>query len=78
MNVKVLADNGAGYHSWIAAGITWAADNGANVINMSLGGGSSSQLLEDAVNYAWSKGVVVVAAAGNNGNFSPVLSGGLC
>ena len=68
MNVKVLRDNGSGYHSWIAAGIIWAADNGAEVINLSLGGGDSSQVLEDAVNYAWSKGVVVVAAAGNNGN----------
>jgi uncharacterized repeat protein (TIGR01451 family) len=76
MNVKVLRDNGSGYHSWIAAGITWAADNGAQVINMSLGGGSSSQLLEDAVNYAWSKGVVVVAAAGNNGNSYMVYPAG--
>jgi thermitase len=68
MNVKVLADNGAGTHSQIAAGIIWAADNGAQIINLSLGSGASSQTLEDAVNYAWSKGVVVVAAAGNNGN----------
>ena len=68
MNVKVLADNGAGTHSAIAAGIIWATDNGAQIINMSLGGGASSQTLEDAVNYAWSRGVVVVAAAGNNGN----------
>jgi len=68
MNVKVLRDDGSGWHSWIAAGIIWAADNGAQVINLSLGSGGSSQVLEDAVNYAWSKGAVVVAAAGNNGN----------
>ena len=68
MNVKVLRDNGSGFHSWIAAGIVWAVDNGAKIINLSLGGGDTSQTLEDAVDYAWSKGVVVVAAAGNNGN----------
>ncbi len=68
MNVKVLSDSGSGYYSWVASGITWAADNGAQVINMSLGGTVSSRVLEDAVNYAWDKGVVVVGAAGNNGN----------
>jgi thermitase len=71
MNVKVLGDSGSGYYSWIASGITWAADNGAQVINMSLGGPSSSLTLEEAINYAWSKGVVVVAAAGNSGMSSP-------
>jgi len=71
MNVKVLGDDGYGYYSWTAQGIIWAADNGAEVINLSLGGSSGSSTLEDAVNYAWSKGVVVVAAAGNNGSTSP-------
>ncbi len=66
LNVKVLGDNGSGYFSWIANGIIWAADNGAKVINMSLGGSSGSAALSDAVNYAWKKGVVVVAAAGNS------------
>ena len=68
INGKVLNDNGSGAYSWIASGITWAADNGAKVINMSLGGSVKSFTLENAVNYAWSKGVVVVAAAGNSGN----------
>jgi len=68
MNVKVLDDSGSGYYSWIANGIIWAADHGAKVINMSLGGRSASKTLENAVNYAWSKGVVLVAAAGNNGS----------
>jgi len=72
MNVKVLSDAGAGAYSWIASGIVWAADNGAEIINMSLGGSSNSSTLEDAIDYAWSKGVVVVAAAGNNGNTSPM------
>ncbi|MDP3934663.1 MAG: S8 family serine peptidase [Candidatus Giovannonibacteria bacterium] len=67
MNGKVLGDNGSGAYSWIANGIVWAADNGAKVINLSLGGNSPSKTLENAVNYAWSKGVVVVAAAGNCG-----------
>ncbi len=71
LNAKVLDDTGSGYYSWIANGIIWAADNGANVINLSLGGPSSSFALQDAVNYAWSKGVVITAAAGNNNSSSP-------
>lgn len=71
MNVKVLGDDGKGYWSWVAQGIVWAADNGAEVINLSLGGSSGSSTLESAINYAWNKGVVIVAAAGNNGNSAP-------
>jgi len=71
MNLKVMGDDGRGRYSWIANGITWAADNGAQVINMSVGGTASSTTLEHAVNYAWSKGVVIVAGAGNNGDSSP-------
>ena len=71
MNGKVLDDKGSGYYSWIASGITWATNNGAKVISMSLGGSSGSSTLENAVNYAWNNGVVVVAAAGNNGNTAP-------
>jgi thermitase len=70
-NVKVLSDSGIGFTSWIAKGIIWAADNGARVINMSLGGGGSSTL-ESAVNYAWGKGVVLAAAAGNSGTSDPL------
>jgi thermitase len=70
-NVKVLGDNGSGSYSAVANGIIWAADNGAQIINLSLGGGESSQVMEEAVNYAWNKGVVVVAAAGNKGNTTP-------
>ena len=71
MNVKVLGDDGSGTYSAVAQGIVWATDNGANVINMSLGGTSPSTTLSDAVNYAWNRGVVVVAAAGNSGTTSP-------
>lgn len=65
---KVLDDTGSGSHAAIANGIIWAADNGAKVINMSLGGTAGSTTLQNAVNYAWNKGVVVVASAGNAGN----------
>jgi len=53
--------------TWIADGITWAADNGAHVISLSLGGYEYCEAVEDAVNYAWAAGAVVVAAAGNDG-----------
>ncbi|MFH1827022.1 MAG: S8 family serine peptidase [bacterium] len=68
MSVKVLNDSGFGAYSWIVNGIMYAADHGAKVINMSLGGPQKSKTLESAVNYAWNNNVVVVAAAGNSGN----------
>jgi thermitase len=64
--VKVMDSNGSGSYSNIAKGIIYAADNGAKVINMSLGGASSSATLKDAVDYAYKKNVVLVAAAGNS------------
>lgn len=75
LSVKALDNTGSGYYSWIADGITWAADNGAKVINMSLGGSADSQTLHDAVDYAWNKGVVVVAAAGNDNSSAPEYPG---
>jgi thermitase len=69
--IKVLDSTGSGNHSAIANGIVYAADRGVRVINLSLGGTSGSQTLQDAVAYAWNKGAVVVAAAGNNGNNIP-------
>ncbi|MBS3986215.1 MAG: peptidase S8 [Selenomonadales bacterium] len=66
MNGKVLGDNGSGTWSSVANGIIWAADNGARVINLSLGGTSHSTTLENAVNHAWGRGAVIVAAAGNS------------
>jgi type VII secretion-associated serine protease mycosin len=65
MPIKVLDSSGSGTHTQIANGILWAADNGADIINLSLGGASSSSTLENAVNYAYSAGCLLVAAAGN-------------
>ena len=67
MPVKVLDKNGSGYTSWAADGIVWAADHGASVISMSFGGPDASQTVRNAVQYAWQKGAIVVAAAGNDG-----------
>lgn len=69
---KVLNDRGSGYSDDIAAAIRYAADeadrlNVNTVISMSLGASSESPLITDAVNYAYNKGVLVVAAAGNSG-----------
>lgn len=75
LDVKVLNDSGAGSSSLIANGISWAADNGAKVINMSLGQRVASRTLEAAVNYAWNKGVVIVAAAGNAGTQAKIYPG---
>jgi subtilisin family serine protease len=67
MPIKVLDAKGSGDDTVIAAGIVWAADHGARVINLSLGGPGSSVELENALAYASAKGVIVVAAAGNAG-----------
>ncbi len=70
--VKVLGEDGTGPYSAIAEGITWAVDQGARVINLSLSGDSPSQALQDAVNYATAAGAVCVGAAGNDGADDPV------
>lgn len=64
--VKVLSRGGSGMSHWIAAGIDYAVDEGADVINLSLGG-SYSRVIHTAIKKARAKGVVVVAAAGNSG-----------
>ena len=69
--VKVLGDDGFGLYSWIANGISWAVDQGADVINLSLGGNGHSKFLVDAVFEAIDDGVHVVASMGNDDNGFP-------
>jgi serine protease len=64
--VKIMNSNGTGSTSNLTSGIVWAANNGATIINMSVGGFPYSKAVEDAVNYAWGKGAVLIGAAGNN------------
>lgn len=68
MPIKALNSAGSGSSSDIAEGIVWAADNHADVINMSLGGlgFAHDTTLADAITYAYNKNVVIVAAAGND------------
>lgn len=68
MPVKVLNERGIGNESDVAAGIEYAVDNGADVINLSLGEQTSGQaaLLTNALQYAWDRGVIPVIAAGNS------------
>ena len=65
MPIKVLDSEGHGTDTGVAQGIQWAADHGAKIINLSLGGSSSSTPLANAVNYAYGRGCLLVAAAGN-------------
>ena len=71
--VEVLDDCGAGTTSGVAAGVRWAADAGADILNLSLTGGGRDPALSSAVAYARSKGVLVVAAAGNQGGTNEVF-----
>ncbi|PKR77642.1 peptidase S8 [Halalkalibacillus sediminis] len=66
--VKVLDNDGSGSYAGIAEGIEWAVQNDMDVINMSLGGSQSSSVLEEFSNLANNEGLLVVAAAGNDGN----------
>ncbi len=70
--VKVLNSSGSGTYSDVASGIIFAADKGAKVINLSLGGTSSSITLQNAVDYANNKGAYIVAAAGNSASSTPL------
>ncbi|MFC7596374.1 S8 family serine peptidase [Terrabacter sp. GCM10028922] len=72
MPVKVLNSLGRGTDSDIVQGIKWAADHGAKILNLSLGGPTDSPALHDAVKYAAAKGAVVIVAAGNSGADRPM------
>ncbi len=67
MPVKVLDEYGDGWYSDVIAGIVYATDNGADIINLSLGGEERSEALQEAVNYSHAEGVLLIAATGNTG-----------
>lgn len=71
MPIKVLNENNAGTWFNAAQGIVYAVDHGAHIINLSLGSTSNSDTIATAVDYAISQGVLVVAAAGNEGSSAP-------
>ena len=71
MPLVVLNSSNYANYSDVANATTYAADHGARIINISLGGSSASATLQNAVDYAWSKGAVVFAAASNNSNSTP-------
>jgi thermitase len=67
MPVKVLNNLGKGTYDGVAAGIIYAVDHGAKILNLSLGASTTSTTLANAVNYAYSKGALLIAASGNIG-----------
>ena len=75
MPIRVLDQDGYGYLSDVIRGVRWATNNGADVINLSLGGTGYSQAMADAIHHASRRGSVVVMAAGNAGGDSPEYPG---
>ncbi|MEK0313038.1 S8 family peptidase [Cohnella sp. 56] len=71
MPVKALDSTGAGTTYSVAEGVIWAADHGAQIINLSLGNYAEAQFLHDAIKYAHDKGAVVIAASGNDNTDRP-------
>ena len=71
MAEKALDFGGWGYYSWIIQAIYHAVQAGAKIISMSFGGSDDSSSIHDAIKYAYDNGVLLVAAAGNNGNSFP-------
>ena len=64
--VKAIDTDGTGLYSWMIDGIIWAADQGVDVISLSIGGDVPADALEAALKYAYDLGVVIVASAGND------------
>ena len=76
MPVTVLDADGLGQDSDIIAGVVWAVDHGADVINMSFSNPGFSESLQAAIDYAWANDVVVVAATGNDGSSAATFPAG--
>jgi hypothetical protein len=76
MPVTVLGPDGTGQDSDVIKGVLWATDQGADVILMAFSNPGFSQNLQDAIDYAWSKGVILVAATGNQGMSDPTFPAG--
>lgn len=83
MPLRVLDGRGNGLYSDVAAAVVWAADHGAQIINLSLGGANQSLLLQNAIDYAIARNSIVIAAAGNTGGavlypaaYAPVIAVG--
>ena len=72
MPLEVLNSSDFAYYSDIANALAYAVEHGAKVVNISIGGSSDSLTMQNAINNAWNKGLVIVASAGNGGNSSPV------
>ena len=76
LSVQVLGADGAGTDSDIIAGVVWAADHGADVILMAFSNPGYSAALQAAIDYAWSRGAVLVAATGNDGSTTATYPAG--
>ncbi len=76
LSVQVLDATGAGADSDIIGGVLWATDHGADVILMAFSNPGSSAALQLAIDYAWSHGVILVAATGNDGTSFPTYPAG--
>ena len=72
VNIKVADDSGRCQISRLIEGIRWAVDNGVKVINVSIQFKETAPGLKETVDYAWENGAVIIAAAGNDGDSSPV------
>ncbi|WP_290815476.1 S8 family serine peptidase, partial [Halovivax sp.] len=74
LSARALDESGGGSLSDISDAITWSADQGAEVINMSLGGGGYDETMANACEYAYEEGSLLVAAAGNDGPCTDCVS----
>ena len=77
MPLSVFDESGYATYADVAEAVIYAADHGAKVINVSLGGPRYSVTLQNAVDYAWNKGAVIVASAGNDGTSEPIYPAAL-